>query len=167
VHSAPRATQALRPCSRWQRHWACACTRKTGADCRSVRYAERPKIFSLHLFPKREQRIHSAPMAMKIVGTSRLDEFCLKHPLTRSWVKTWLAESRAAVWGTSFDIKKRHSSASFLQNNVVIFNVKGNEYRLVTQVAYKTGVVVVKWIGTHQGYSNINWENVRDETRSS
>jgi len=106
-------------------------------------------------------------MAMKIVGTSRLDEFCLKHPLTRSWVKTWLAESRAAAWGTSFDIKKRHPSASFLQNNVVIFNVKGNEYRLVTQVAYKTRIVVVKWIGTHQDYSNINWENIRDETRSS
>lgn len=106
-------------------------------------------------------------MVMRIIGTSRLDEFCIKHPLTRSWVRTWLAESRAAIWGTSFDIKKRHPSASFLQNNVVIFNVKGNEYRLVTQVAYQTGIVAVKWVGTHRDYSNINWETVRNETRSS
>ena len=106
-------------------------------------------------------------MTMRIVGTSRLDEFCIKHPLTRSWVKTWLAESRAATWGNSFDIKKRHPSASFLSNNVVIFNVKGNEYRLVTQVAYRIGTVVVKWVGTHRDYSNINWEFVSNETRSS
>lgn len=104
---------------------------------------------------------------MKIVGTSRLDEFCLKHPLTRSWVKSWLAECKAANWHVPTDIKQRYPSASFLQDNVVIFNVKGNDYRLVTQIAYKTSVIVVKWIGSHQAYSSINWEQSSNETRSN
>lgn len=106
-------------------------------------------------------------MVMRIVGTARLDEFCAKHPLTRAWVRSWLTECRAATWGTSFDIKHRYPSASFLQGNLVIFNVKGNDYRLVTQVAYQTKVVVVKWVGTHAAYSSINWELTRNETRSS
>lgn len=105
-------------------------------------------------------------MVMRIVGTSRLDDFCVKHPLTRQWVRSWLAECRGATWGTPMDIKARYPSASILQKNLVIFNVKGNDYRLVTQVAYKTGVVVVKWVGTHEAYSSINWEQSNNETRS-
>lgn len=106
-------------------------------------------------------------MVMRIVGTSRLEEFCVKHPLTRSWVRSWLAECRGATWGTSFDIKNRYPSASFLQGNLVIFNVKGNDYRLVTHVAYKAGILLVKWVGTHDAYSSIKWEQSHNETRSS
>ena len=112
------------------------------------------------LFPNMEHAI-VATMVMKIVGRSRLQDFCSKHPSTRSWVQSWLAECAGATWKTSFDIKARYSSASFLGNNFVIFNVKGNDYRLVTQIAYKTGTVVVKWVGTHQAYSALNWEAVK------
>lgn len=98
---------------------------------------------------------------MRIVGRSKLDEFCTKHPLTRGWVRAWLSEcGGGAVWKTSTDIKLRFPSASFLSGNRVIFNVKGNDYRLVVQVAYNTGVVVVNWVGTHEAYSSIKWEVV-------
>ncbi|SOD24039.1 mRNA interferase HigB [Variovorax sp. YR752] len=104
---------------------------------------------------------------MHVVGTPRLAEFSEKHPLTRSWVRSWLAETRRANWTTPHDIKHKYPSASFLSNNLVIFNVKGKDYRLVTQVIYTARVVVVKWIGTHAAYSKVNWEQVQNETRSS
>lgn len=104
-------------------------------------------------------------MAMRILGVKRLDEFCAKHPPGRSWIRSWLAETKGSTWNTPHDVKRRFPSASFV-GGLIVFNVKGNDYRLVAQVAYQTRVVVVKWIGTHHDYSSINWEKVSNETSS-
>lgn len=102
---------------------------------------------------------------MRVVGVYRLDEFCSKHPPGRAWVRSWLAETKGATWATPHDLKRRFPSVSFV-GSLAIFNVKGNDYRMVTQVAYQTRVVVVKWIGTHGAYSSINWETVSNESGS-
>ena len=93
---------------------------------------------------------------MRIAGRERLDEFVQAHAGARSWIETWLAEVQRAVWPTSQEVKARYASASFLSDNVVIFNVKGNEYRLEVSVAYKTSVVVILWVGTHSEYDKRN-----------
>lgn len=103
---------------------------------------------------------------MRVVGTDKLSEFLALHPPARTWVRTWLADARLATWGTPNDVKFRYSTVSFLPDNMVIFNVKGNDYRLVTQVAYKTKIVAIRWIGTHAEYSKINWEKWKNEARS-
>jgi mRNA interferase HigB len=91
---------------------------------------------------------------MKIVGREALDRFCAKHAGCRDWISNWLADAADPCrWLSPQDVKDRYASASFLAHNVVIFNVCGNDYRLVTRVAYRTGVVVVLWIGTHAEYS--------------
>lgn len=90
---------------------------------------------------------------MRIVGRDKLDAFGRAHADARSWLGNWLAHTKAAQWGTPQDIKSAYASASFLADNVVIFNVKGNAYRLEIVVAYQTGIVVVRWIGTHAEYS--------------
>ena len=77
---------------------------------------------------------------------------CRKHPDCRKWVTNWLVDANASRWQTPQNVKDRYPSASLLADNVVIFNVRGNEYRMVTHIAYKTGVVAVKWIGTHAEY---------------
>lgn len=84
---------------------------------------------------------------MRIIGRGKLDEFVGAHADARSWIENWLANAEAAQWKTSQDIKQSYASASFLADNVVIFNVKGNRYRLEVQIAYKTGIAVVQWIG--------------------
>ena len=91
---------------------------------------------------------------MKLVGRNKLDEFVRKHADARRWVENWLADAELAVWLTPQDIKDRYSTASFLADNVVIFNVRGNNYRLEVQIAYRTSTVIVRWIGTHKEYSN-------------
>jgi len=90
---------------------------------------------------------------MKLVGREVLEELILKHADTRGWIASWVAEVESANWGSPEDIRARYASASFLADNTVIFDVKGNSYRLETRVAYRTSIVVVLWAGTHAEYS--------------
>lgn len=90
---------------------------------------------------------------MRLVGRDALDELTNAHADARAWIENWIADVEAAQWRTPQDIRDSYASASFLANRIVIFNVKGNRYRLEVQVAYNTGVVVVKWAGTHAEYT--------------
>jgi mRNA interferase HigB len=93
---------------------------------------------------------------MRIVGREALDRFCSKHADARKWIASWLQEVEASTWTTPQAIKDRYVNASFLEGNTVIFNVKGNDYRMEVLVAYQTGIVSVKWIGTHAEYDERN-----------
>jgi len=90
---------------------------------------------------------------MTLVGRQRLDQFITNHPDTSSWIENWISDVQNANWQNTQDVKYRYSSASFLADRIVIFNVKGNSYRLEVQIAYKTQKVIVKWAGTHAEYS--------------
>lgn len=90
---------------------------------------------------------------MRIIGREKLDEFCRAHADSQKWLSNWIADTAATRWSTPQDIKDRYRSASFLSENRVIFNVKGNRYRMEVQVTYNTGIVVIRWIGTHSEYT--------------
>jgi len=90
---------------------------------------------------------------VRIAGRQKLQEFTAKHADARPWIDNWLADTELSQWKAPQDIKDKYMSASFLSGNVVIFNVKGNRYRLQVLVAYGTGTVVVQKIETHAEYS--------------
>jgi mRNA interferase HigB len=90
---------------------------------------------------------------MRVVGRDLLTQFCTKHPACRPWIVAWLADVEGSEWKTPRHVKDRYASASFLGNNRVYFNVKGNAYRLETVIAFNTGTVVISWIGTHAEYT--------------
>lgn len=93
---------------------------------------------------------------MKVLGREVLERFARKHSDARRWIENWLADVESATWKTPQDIRRRYASASFLPAGVVIFNVKGNAYRVEVAVAYRTGVVAIEWIGTHRDYDERN-----------
>ncbi len=93
---------------------------------------------------------------MRVVGRETLDRFCSRHADARKWISSWLSEVESSAWATPQAIKDRYATASFVGGNTVIFNVKGNDYRLEVTVAYRNGVVSVKWIGTHAEYDERN-----------
>ena len=64
-------------------------------------------------------------------------------------MKAWHDEAKAATWKSPQDIKNAYRNASFVANNRVVFNIKGNDHRLIVAVAYQVGIVYVKFIGTH------------------
>ena len=93
---------------------------------------------------------------MKVLGRDRLELFCRRHANARRWIENWLADVESAAWTSPHDIRQRYATASFVGGGLVIFNVRGNAYRLEAGVAYRTGVVSVEWIGTHADYDERN-----------
>jgi len=89
---------------------------------------------------------------MKIIGREKLYEFKMKHSDVCSQIDSWQVETEEAQWDIPRDIKSRYSHASFLADNHVIFNIKGNKYRLRVQVNYKNKIVLIKNVGTHKEY---------------
>lgn len=89
---------------------------------------------------------------MKLVGREVLSRFWAVQPDCRRWISAWIADVEHATWKSPQGLKDRYATVSFLANNVVIFNVRGNNHRLVARIAYNTGVVLVEWIGPHAEY---------------
>jgi mRNA interferase HigB len=89
---------------------------------------------------------------MRILGLPLLEKFKLRSPDVRGALDAWQKEVGQADWQMPQDIKNRYGSADFLADNRVIFNIKGNSYRLVVKVRYQNGLVVVEWVGTHAEY---------------
>lgn len=75
----------------------------------------------------------------------------------------WYAEASKANWKTPQNIKDQYASASFVGRNRVVFNIKGNDFRLIVAVAYQIGVVYVKFIGTHAQYDKVDAATVEME----
>ncbi len=95
---------------------------------------------------------------MHVVANSTLISFYRDpgHRDAEPALKAWYEEARRAKWTTPADIKARYASASFIANNRVVFNIKGNDYRLIVAVAYKMQYVFIKFVGTHQQYDAID-----------
>ncbi|HUU81572.1 MAG TPA: type II toxin-antitoxin system HigB family toxin [Acidobacteriota bacterium] len=89
---------------------------------------------------------------MKVISRKVIVDYVKKHADVRQALLSWYSEARSSVWKTPQDIKERYSSARFIGDNTVIFNIKGNKYRLVAKIAYKTKTVLIKWVGTHAEY---------------
>lgn len=91
---------------------------------------------------------------MRVVGRQLLEDFKRRHADARGQVDAWLAEAKEGAWETPHDLKERYAAASILKNGVVVFNIRGNRYRLAVQIAYQTQVVKVLAIGTHEEYDS-------------
>lgn len=102
---------------------------------------------------------------MRVISIATLRNFW-EHKLYRDAeqpLKSWLDEVKKVNWKEPADIKDLYGSASILKNRRVVFNIKGNDYRLVVAIAYNTGVVFVKFIGTHGQYDNNDVNTVEPE----
>lgn len=97
---------------------------------------------------------------MRVISTKHILDYYVEHAETEQPLKAWLEEARKANWKKPQEIKDKYGNASFLGGNRVVFNIKGNSYRLVVAVAYKYGAVYVKFIGTHNEYDDIDAETV-------
>lgn|SRR5690606_569016 len=93
---------------------------------------------------------------MRVFSRKTLVEFWTKHADAEQPLKSWFSEAEKARWKTPADIKSLHPSTSFLVDNRVVFNIKGNTYRLIVKINYDYGQVFVRFIGTHAEYDKID-----------
>ncbi|MBL4614276.1 MAG: type II toxin-antitoxin system HigB family toxin [Magnetovibrio sp.] len=93
---------------------------------------------------------------MRIIARSTLREFWLKHLDAEQPLRAWFLEANKADWATPADIKEQYGNASILEDNRVVFNIKGNTYRLVVKFNYPHRVGYIRFIGTHREYDKTN-----------
>lgn len=97
---------------------------------------------------------------MRIIALKTLRDFWGKYPQAEVPFRAWYALASRADWRSPADVKMAYRSASFLRNNRVVFNIKGNDFRLVVAVHYNRGLMFIRFIGTHREYDRVDAEEI-------
>ena len=97
---------------------------------------------------------------MRVISRKKLLDYWQAHPDIEESLESWYYEAKHSQWKKPEDIKQRYSSADILPGNRIVFNIKGNHYRLVVKIHYNAGVVYIRFIGTHAEYDKINAEAI-------
>jgi mRNA interferase HigB len=97
---------------------------------------------------------------MRIISKSRLKAFWTRHLDAEEPLLAWYREVEKEDWSEPSQVKEKYRSASFVKGNRVVFNIKGNDYRLVVKINYPYRVVYVRFVGTHAEYDKIDVKEV-------
>ena len=95
---------------------------------------------------------------MSIIAKRALWEFWERHPDAERALSDWYISVEKADWSTPSEIRESFPDASFVGGNRVVFNIRGNRFRLITWISYRWRTVYIKWIGTHAEYDRIDVE---------
>lgn len=93
---------------------------------------------------------------MRVIAKKTLRDFWKKHSDCEQQLKSWYLDAEEANWRGPADIKQDYPSASILEDNRVVFNIKGNHYRLIVKINYSYGMVWIRFVGTHAEYDKID-----------
>lgn len=93
---------------------------------------------------------------MNIISRKALVEFYEEHADAREALETWYRVSKKAVWANFNEVKKTYPMADVVGDDRMVFNIKGNKYRLVARFSFRYKAIQVKWIGTHAAYDDID-----------
>jgi mRNA interferase HigB len=104
---------------------------------------------------------------MRIIARRTLREFAAGRAgykdgaALKAALDAWFDEAKKARWTNTADVKRRYATASIVSADRIVFNIKGNDYRLVAAVDFEKGIVWIKWIGTHKDYDRIDVKEVQ------
>jgi mRNA interferase HigB len=82
------------------------------------------------------------------------------HSALKAALDSWFSEARKASWRNMAAVKLNYATASIISNERIVFNIKGNDYRLVVAVDFEKSIIWIKWIGTHKEYDRINVKDI-------
>ena len=97
---------------------------------------------------------------MRIVTFKRIKEFIEKHNDSKTALEEWYFKTTKAKWGNLSDIKRNFNTVDYVGNNRFVFNIKGNNYRLVAIIIFSSQKVYIRFIGTHTEYQRIDCKNI-------
>ena len=96
----------------------------------------------------------------RIVAKSTLKAFWEKHAETEQYLKTWFQTAMKSNWNGPNDVKNTYPHASILKRSRIVFNIKGNDYRMVVKFNFEKQWAFIRFIGTHAEYDKINAEEI-------
>ena len=99
-------------------------------------------------------------LIMRIIAKSTIRDFWVLHPPAEFPLLDWYNTVKQETWNTPNDVKEKYGNASIVGNDRVVFNIKGNDYRLVTEIDYEYLMVFIIWIGTHKEYDKIDVKTI-------
>jgi len=97
---------------------------------------------------------------MRIIAKRTLREFWEQHPAAEEPLLAWYREVEKQDWDTPAEVKAKYGGASIVGDTRVVFNIKGNDYRLVVKINYPYRVVYIRFVGTHAENDEIDVEEV-------
>lgn len=103
---------------------------------------------------------------MRIIKEKTLIAYCKesRYNQAEESLRAWIYEVRFSTWGNSNELKAKYGNASIINSKRVVFNIKGNDYRLIVDIEYKLKIVFVVWFGTHAEYDKIDAKTIRYES---
>jgi mRNA interferase HigB len=103
---------------------------------------------------------------MRIIKEKTLIEYLHvgKYRIAEESLKAWIYEVRYACWNNANELKLKYRNASILSSKRVVFNIKGNNFRLIADIEYKLKIVFIVWFGTHEEYNKIDAKTVKYES---
>jgi mRNA interferase HigB len=92
----------------------------------------------------------------RIIAKRTLREFWTKHAESEQYLKTWYETAKSSNWRSPNEVKQTYANASILQDSRIVFNIKGNSYRLIVKFNFERQWAFIRFIGTHAEYDKIN-----------
>ena len=93
---------------------------------------------------------------MRIIAKKTLRDFWERYPDAEDALQAWYHDAKQATWHSPHDIRRVYATASIIANNRVVFNIRGNHYRLIVAINYAVGIVYIRFVGTHKDYDQID-----------
>lgn len=102
---------------------------------------------------------------MRIIKEKTLTEYCKlsKYKQAEQALQAWIYEVRYSNWRNANELKTKYGNASIISSKRVVFNIKGNDYRLIVDIEYKLKLVFIVWFGTHKEYDKIDAKTISYE----
>lgn len=97
---------------------------------------------------------------MRIIALRTLRDFWESHADVESALRAWYQDASHSAWKSPEDIKVKYANASILGNNRVVFNIRGNNYRLIVAINYAFGIIYIRFVGTHAQYDKVDAESI-------
>lgn len=97
---------------------------------------------------------------MRIIAVSTLRNYWIKNKLSEQPLKAWIQEVQYSNWKNSAQLKSKYRNASIINSKRVVFNIKGNDYRLVVDIEYRMKIIFIVWVGSYSQYDKIDIKTV-------
>jgi len=97
---------------------------------------------------------------MQIFEKIKIEQFISKHAITKNALENWIKIVESCEWKNHADVKQTFPTADYVGNAKYVFNIKGNEYRIVAVVVFIAGTLTIRYIGTHEEYNKIDCKTI-------
>ena len=105
-------------------------------------------------------RIFDKTKRLRVIAKKILREFWERHNDCEQQLKSWFQEATKSEWTNPNEIKAEYPSASIIGNDRIVFNIKGNSYRLIVKINFDYQMVWIRFIGTHSEYDKVNAKTI-------